>query len=360
MKKWMIGIFFALLLIPGVLGFFPAGDEGENVENRRLAEKPELTWQNLRSYPAEAEAYLNDHAPFRTQFLDAYATLNMELFDSIDSSEVIVGRDGWLFYTGGATRLDVLGIGMFSDGECEELLGLLQAVRDKYAGEGKEFVFLLLPNKETVYRQYLPEAYAPLTDTSRAKSLVRYLREHSDLTVVYPEEALLQASAQYPTYYRTDTHWNAFGAFVGVQELVAALGGEPAKTAELTVRVSEGERGDLGDFGHTPMRYLTEEEVVPAPYRSGAAVTVLADGDGLYHSRTEGAPDGRRLTMCGDSFQGAMQDILSQEYGEVALIRWNFQEKHALTDYPGDIFVYEIVERELGRMRYDLSNMLAE
>ena len=93
MRKCMILLFFAILLMPGVLGALLGGaPEGQNTENRTLAERPELSFENLEDFPADAEAYINDHAPFRDQFIDAYASMNMELFHSIDNNDVIVGN----------------------------------------------------------------------------------------------------------------------------------------------------------------------------------------------------------------------------------------------------------------------------
>ena len=378
MRKCMIALFFAILLMPGVLGaLLGRAAEGQNTENRTLAERPELSFENLEDFPADAEAYINDHAPFRDQFIDAYASMNMELFHSIDNNDVIVGKEDWLFYAGNDSRVDALGISPFTEVEQWSITTQLLQIRQKYGKDRDSFVFFIAPDKEIVYRQYLPDYYAPVTDTSRAKELVKYIRENSDIQVIYPLEDLLAASEQGLTYYKTDTHWNDYGGFVGSQELIAALGGRTeevrfAGEAEETassgegeaagVRVSfaEGERGDLGNLGHTPMRYLDEVKAQIEGYYDELTPELLEDNPetGITRARTEGAPDERRLVMVRDSFTEAMEPVLQKYFAESVLIDWESIESTDIGSYGGDVLVYQVVERNLGRIPADLVSIL--
>ena len=331
----------------------------------------------MEDFPADAEAYINDHAPFRDQFIDAYASMNMELFHSIDNNDVIVGKEDWLFYAGNDSRVDALGIAPFTEVEQWSITTQLLQIRQKYGKDRDSFVFFIAPDKEIVYRQYMPDYYAPVTDTSRAKELVKYIRENSDIQVIYPLEDLLAASEQGLTYYKTDTHWNDYGGFVGSQELLAALGGRTeevrfAGEAEETassgegeaagVRVSfaEGERGDLGNLGHTPMRYLDEVKAQIEGYYDELTPELLEDNPetGITRARTEGAPDERRLVMVRDSFTEAMEPVLQKYFAESVLIDWESIESTDIGSYGGDVLVYQVVERNLGRIPADLVSIL--
>ena len=361
MKKCMIVLFFAILLMPGILGAFLGREaEGGNSENRTLAERPVLSWDNLEEYPSQAEAYINDHAPFRDAFIDAYASMNMGLFDSIDNDEVIVGKDKWLFYTGNDSRIDALGISPFTEVEQKSILIQLLQIREKYGKDRDSFVFLIAPDKEIVYRQYMPDYYAPVTDTSRAKELVKYIQENSDIKVVYPLKELLAASEDGLAYYKTDTHWNDFGGFVGSQALIEALGGKTAEASDISVSFTEGERGDLGNLGHTPMRYLDEKKAVVEGYYDALTPELLESSPetGIIRARTQGAPDTRRLVMIRDSFTEAMEPVLQKYFGESVLIDWQNIETTDIGSYEGDVFVYQVVERNLGRIPGDLASIL--
>ena len=58
----MIALFFAILLMPGILGAVLGKEaEGGNSENRTLAERPVLSWDNLEEYPSQADAGSDCH-----------------------------------------------------------------------------------------------------------------------------------------------------------------------------------------------------------------------------------------------------------------------------------------------------------
>ena len=164
---------------------------------------------------------------------------------------------------------------------------------------------------------------------------------------------------------------------MGSQELIAALGGRTeevrfAGEAEETassgegeaagVRVSfaEGERGDLGNLGRTPMRYLDEVKAQIEGYYDELTPELLEDNPetGITRTRTEGAPDERRLVMVRDSFTEAMEPVLQKYFAESVLIDWESIESTDIGSYGGDVFVYQVVERNLGRIPADLVSML--
>lgn len=363
-KNWMIICFFAILLLPNLLGLaFGYQAESENTEKRELAGMPVFSWETMSEFPGQVEDYINDHAPFRSHFIDAYASFNMEAFHSIDNKEVIVGKDKWLFYTGNESMIDTLGVCPFTEDQHKMILDRLLAVRDKYVENKDDFIFYIAPNKEIVYRQFVPEYYDPLSDTSKAKELVKYIRENSDIKVVYPLEELTEASKDQLTYYKTDTHWNNLGGFIGVQELIGEAGGEPVDYRDMTIRYEEGKRGDLGDLGHTPMRYLEETEVTLEGYHEDVKIDMLEnneDGSGVIKAKTDGAPDGRSLTMVRDSFAIAMAPVLMRYFSETTFVEWQKLPEVDMSQERSDLFVYEIVERNLGRMSMDLDALLAE
>ena len=96
----MIAVFFACILSPNLL--FPilktTADEGTG-ENRSLAAFPTLSLETIDTFPSGVEDWINDHAAFRNRFLSLNARLNLSLFQFGDSQDVIIGKDGWYFYT---------------------------------------------------------------------------------------------------------------------------------------------------------------------------------------------------------------------------------------------------------------------
>jgi hypothetical protein len=69
----------------------------------------------------------------------------------------------------------------------------------------------------------MPEGYTRSKEPSRLDQLLDYLRAHSDIPVVDLRESLLAHKAKEKLYFRSDTHWNPKGAFIGYQRIMEAL-----------------------------------------------------------------------------------------------------------------------------------------
>lgn len=360
-KKLMMICFFGILLIPNLIGLFFSGARSfENTENRELAPKPVFSLQNIQSFPRQVEDYLNDYAPLRSEIMDAYAVINLELFHSADHLEVILGRDGWLFYKGNESLIDCLGVDPFTEQEMQDILEKLLAVRAAYVDDPENFVFFIAPNKELVYRQYLPSCYESLTDTSKALELVRYIREHSDIKVVYPLEVLQEESREQLLYYKTDTHWNNLAGLIAVQEILKVLEAELTDYHDLTVEYTSTGTGDLGNMFHMPQSYHDDQAAVITGYHDNLESFVLAEESesSMMLTRTEKAPQSQRLLMVRDSFAIAMIPFLMRDFEEGAFISWQNVLKQDLSEYPADVFIYEVVERNLGRVSEELDAIL--
>lgn len=362
-KKFITICFLALLLLPNLLGLLvgPAA-WNQSGENRVLAGPPELSRANLKQIPSQTEAYIGDHAPFRSLWLNAYAGINLYLFGSIDNTGVIAGgEDGWLFYTGENTVNEMLGIELFTQEELGQILQKLLAVRERYVEDHGQFVLFVAPDKEKIYEKYLPDCYGNQTGTSKAGELVRYIREHSDIKVVYPVEELKAAAEEFPMYYKTDTHWNRIGAYVGSQPLVASLGGGTQPWQELTLDIQERGPGDLAMMGHLLGFLENEAEPFYTGYHDEAEIELLEEdltGSGLRRSRTDHAPDSRSLTIVRDSFGDAMNLVLCRYFSEVTCVNWEKIKQVDMVSHRSDIFVYEVVERWIERMPSDLDALL--
>ena len=73
-----------------------------NTENRVLAAKPVLHQEDgslNRDYPTEFDAWFSDSFGLRTQLVTAYSKLSGSIFGVSAEKDVIIGKDGWLYYT---------------------------------------------------------------------------------------------------------------------------------------------------------------------------------------------------------------------------------------------------------------------
>ena len=259
-------LIFGFLVTIGVpfLGVF-RGDvsrEIETAEGRKAAAFPEIKLKqsgpisrpdsrSLKKFPHEFEKWFNDRMGFRRRLIQVYqvaryygwtpSRLSKAAIHSGAAAEglirhlasdagsgsgqprVLIGRDGWLFYDGEDAIEDHRGTNLFSEKELARWKQILTERRDWLANRGIRYVFVIAPNKPAIYPEYMPRSINRVTEQSRLQQLTDYLARESDLTFINLREPILQAKSAHRVFHKTDTHWNAYGAFIGYQELMKPI-----------------------------------------------------------------------------------------------------------------------------------------
>lgn len=59
-----------------------------------------------------------------------------------------------------------------------------------------------------------------LSDVYAVKQIVDYLREKTDIPIIYPKERSNLLDSGYELYYKTDSHWNQIGGYIGARSLL--------------------------------------------------------------------------------------------------------------------------------------------
>ena len=88
---------------------------------------------------------------------------------------------------------------------------------------GIVYLFVVAPDKHTIYPEFLPESYDTEKPQSRGRQLISALRRQGELIVPDLFSVLLAAKPHLRTYHLLDTHWNADGAFIAYTELSREL-----------------------------------------------------------------------------------------------------------------------------------------
>ena len=342
-----------LLMICGcwILWFFLAQfTDLEEYENRKQHPLPELkSFRDYLAFPAEFEEFFNDRIPFRNNLITMNRAIDYYGFGRIRHDRVADGKDGWLFYcdrNDGDPIADYQGTNLLMDVHLEQIAENCIRQRDYLASQGTEFVIFIAPNKERIYSDKMSEKYGPPAETYRALQIVNYLRENTDLRVVYPYEELMaaKAAAGEEIYYKTDTHWNYIGGYVGSCALLRELGIEMPEITSGKISISRtGERtGDLAsNLGLGALLKSTEYTVAGYDTHQAESQGTFRD---VYYYRARNA-DPRKFYAVRDSFYVSMLPYISSQFNE------SYTRFHASYDYSDfaaqhpDIFVYETVER---------------
>ena len=356
----VITLFIVALLTPGLVMVTGLDHDITRGENRELAATPPrpASWAEWRAFPAAASHYFEDHFGLRARLVRWQALLRLRLFGVSASPDVIVGRDGWLFYAGDGGAEDIVSAVPFTHAELEAWRTTLEHTRDWMQAHGIAYVFVLAPDKHEMYPELLPASIRRVGVESRSDALVRYLREHSTVPVLDLRDALSTAKGRERIYHRTDTHWNDRGAFAASQALLRVLAprlaapgqGRDVLAAEAVVVPGLDLAGMLGIADG-----LSEVDLrlVPRGARRARIVEPATPDARLMDARIvteQDAPSRPRAVVFRDSFGSALIPFLSEEFSRaVYLWQYNVDPDVVLAERP-DIVVQEWVGRRLSTM----------
>jgi len=228
--EWLLIFVFAILLWLPTVDYFIGVDRSKPAqENRPLAPRPRLTSPDLAGmehYLAATEAYFNDHFGYRKRLIRWFQQWKPRLYGSKSVDLVMAGQNGWLYFTEGQMIDHYLGTLKFTPGELRAWQRLLEKRRDWLSAQGIKYLFVIAPDKQTIYPENLPEWLVRATPANRETKLdqlLQYLKQHSTVPVLDLRPPLVAAKETAPTYLQNDTHWNLFGGFIGCQATVRAM-----------------------------------------------------------------------------------------------------------------------------------------
>lgn len=145
---------------------------------------------------------------------------------------VIVGESGFLFsyfLQGQNTARPTMNYGTIPDLTVpydvrHQISVHLQARHEFCRNLNVRYLPLIIALKPLLHPEHLPTAFRPSAKPSSYSPLFRHLRSKaSAVLTVDTLQAMQDAAQRAPVYYRTDSHWTDYGAYVGVQEILRAL-----------------------------------------------------------------------------------------------------------------------------------------
>lgn len=342
---FIIVVFIAMITLPQIV-FWIGKDKIDvsTTENRTLAKKPELEFATITKYPTKFDAYYNDHLPFRTQLRKAWVDINNTLLDTTVDTRLVRGKLDWLFYRGNLSIEQAQGIIQYSDVEKQTILNDLQSNANYFKEKGIETFVLVIPNRENVYREYLPDTIPLKNIPSRAEELIQYIRDNSDMNVVYPKEELLAAKQKHQVYRKYDSHWNKVGACIGTIALQKAIDKEFEYDVE-NIEIEILEQKDKNDLaGFASLQDEKYENVMRVDnFYSEVEYTVneLQNAE-EYISNSE---NDKTVLFIGDSYRGDMKEYFSKLYQKVVYVHRDYYTEELMETVEPDIVIIEAVER---------------
>lgn len=336
-----LGVFLLMCLWP-LVGMAITGPS-EAAANEILAAPPSPTKGGVLnfSFLHDASDYFADHFADRQELITLDAQLEAALFGESAEDDVLLGKDGWLFYR--STLDDYQGQNRLSEREIRSAARCLALIGEYAQARDVTFLFTVAPNKNTLYPSGMPDRFIRSGDPGNAEMLYEALPEES---VAFADLKPAFLSKDGTLYHRLDSHWNNLGAALAHDVLLDALG----KDAE---RFYAPDRFSAAQ-DHAPDLYQmlypagTEKDVQYYPLWSLGFTydkPIRSAEDQMI--RTSCAGQDGTLLMFRDSFGNALHPFLAESFGDACFSRAMPYDLSLLDSEGADTLIIEIVERNL-------------
>lgn len=298
------------------------------VENRNPVPLPGLpgSLAELARYPQRFGAYFADRFGLRPQMVALRGWLSLQSLQQSPSPLVMVGRQGWLFFTGNSSIENWRRQIPLSPAELDQWAARLAERQRWFAERGITYLFVVAPDKQTIYPEYMPRVLPPGTGATRLDQLST--RMAGDPAWLDLRRALRRAKAVGQVYFRTDTHWNDFGAYEAYRAIMERLG-LPALAREPRSLEPAVHHGDLGRLSG-----VTTSEPSPGfPVRCAQPQPTSVDAAALDRLQPAGlgaraftipattcARGRERLLIFQDSFMMPMWPYLSESFARAVYV----------------------------------------
>ncbi len=371
---------FAVIALSLLLFNREPGKES-TTENRRLTSFPVLTGTDGRISPSlmrDLGNWFEDDLGLREAYLTLSGIINYNVLHRAKTSKVEIGNNGFL-YLAEEGNLEM------EASRSEDFIGRIpeyardqQAIADKLAGQGVDYVFMIAPGKPSIYPEYIASSAHRVEDTI-GDAMYDYLTTKTDVHVSWPKDMLIDAKDNDDDeliYIKTDTHWTTYGRNIAYRELISELGEWGIiDTKPCEVIFFKSDRSYEGDLSGMmgPVTWggdkLKEDSFTDWKIVSPSAHVIeqgeryeefqrmLADKNVynpelcvMYHN--ENAPE-ESVLICGDSMVGiCILPQLAESFSDLTFI-WSYKLDQDFIDFvKPDLVISEFGEREMP-LRFD-------
>lgn len=362
-RRIFILLFLAMLVIPLVT----TNLEEEKIsvtENRKLApmahlrrEDGSLNTHFLRDF----DTWINDNIGQRSLFVVSNARLRYDVFGLLpDNSDMYLGPHGELNYATRNMLKDYQHANLHTLEHLQEFAESMQYLKDYVEAGGARFYYYQCWDKHSIYPEYFPETVFQTGTRSKTDGIVQALLEGTDVTVLSPKQALLDAKSQYAVYsvWGDPTHWSQRGAYLGYRMLMDAINADAAEkggTGPYRVLQESDYEITTPDAGKTFIGGIHETDYIedfairdPRAQLTNEKLTAYADDERHRYFTNPDADNRTRLLVIGDSyFNSFIMDDLAESFYETIII-WgdHLGDVQTILDtYDADIVVVEAAER---------------
>ena len=376
--SFLIAVFFILITTPMVVNIFDIDPAISISGNRQSVSAPELlsqvkavrsdpvngtSWLQLvkaiYAFPRAFEFFYNEQFGLRNTLIRAHSITMLLGFPT--QSDVILGKDGWLFLGVPDVLSTYRKTEPFTVAELEKLERSLESQSKWLDDHGIAHLIVIAPEKSSIYPEFMPDNISILGDQSRVDQLLSHLNQNSNIHLLDLRDIFLDSKGEGELLYKvTDSHWNELGALLVSQTIINYLDEQyPQLTSLSRSEFNQTEQTISGDLTNmlALKGILTESapHLEPVSQRRSHSADITIEL--LPETTRWGRPQSTEIydtslptvIMFRDSFATNLMPLLSESFSRITYLSLIQMEAEVsiLEQEKPNIVIYELAERHL-------------
>jgi hypothetical protein len=222
-RKVIVFILFIVAISFPILEYvMNISTEHENTENRTKAMLPKFNVNNLDPFPSDFEKYYNDNINFRNDILVLNNKFKHDVLGIFPVKSIIEGKDGWFFLK--KYIEPYINEWLFTNIELDSFYNIYSQRARWLDEKGIKQYIAIIPTKAQIYPEFLPDRYKK-SKVTKTDQFIETVGQIPNINVIYLKDALLSEKGKLPydLFYKTDQHWNEYGALVGLRKIISEI-----------------------------------------------------------------------------------------------------------------------------------------
>ncbi len=217
LNQLFVGLFFLIICLPSIGLMLGITSKIDNIEGRSFQSFPALSKQNLIEFPKALSEHYDSNYGFRSLMIRKVLELKLLYSKSPDGSRTIIGKAGWYFMSLPEGSQPPI----FTTEELEIIRQKFEKQQEIFSQKNIPFIIAIVPDKEAIYSEYYPLPVIPAD--AAVDQLITYLKNNSKVDIIDLRDLFSSLKNGYSLYYRTDSHWTNYGAFIAYQEILKEI-----------------------------------------------------------------------------------------------------------------------------------------
>jgi alginate O-acetyltransferase complex protein AlgJ len=355
--RLLVAAFVAILVTPPLANLAGVDGADAEAENRTQAAFPAAptTWASAKAFLPGLDAWFTDHFAFRSHLVRWHGMSRYFGLGMSPTPAVATAPRGWLFYVEDGGLEDFTNASLLNDEEIDLWRAAIVRAKRWCDARGIAYFFMVAPDKPVIYPERFPQTARRASRVSRLDQIYTTISDTGAGIDVRP--ALIAEKRKARLFQKTDTHWNARGAYTAYAAVIDALRVRvpavppPWPLSDFELVVEQTQAMDLAGMMGLK-RVLGEENLTLVPRRPRHYVVrepagnIVEAGEGRIVTEIPGSTLPRAVVFR-DSFMSAMAPFLSEHFSRVVYLwRNDFSAEDVEREQP-DVVLHEMVSRHV-------------